>query len=55
MFIDLRDLMAKYDGRMAGQSVRHVEVHKSTVHARTPESALHLFIKEPRQADKIIP
>ena len=47
--------MAKHEVRLAGQSVRQAEVHQSTAPARTPESALHLFIKKPRRTDKIIP
>jgi len=47
--------MANYEVRLAGQSVRQAEVYQSTVPGRTPENALHLFIKELRRADKIIP
>ena len=55
MFIDLKDLLAKYEVRLSGQSVRQAEVHHSMTPARSSENALHVYIKEPRRADKIIP
>ena len=46
MFIDLRDLMAKYELRLAGQSERQTTLHKNTAPARTSASALHLCITD---------
>ena len=55
MFIDLRDLMAKYELRLAGQSVRQTALHNRAAPARTSVSALHLCITEPRRAELVIP
>jgi len=34
---------------------RQTALHKSSVHARTTETALHVYVREPRRGDKYIP
>jgi hypothetical protein len=55
MFIDLRDLMGKYELRLVGQSVRHTPLHMNPAPARTLASSLHVCITEPRRANLAIP
>ena len=54
-FIDLRDLMGKYELRLDGQSVRQTTLHMNPAHARTLASTLHVCITEPRRAKLTIP
>jgi hypothetical protein len=55
MFLDLKDLLSKYEVRLAGLSVRQATMHHIMMLARSSESVLPVYIKEPRRADKIIP
>ena len=54
MFIRFRDVIAKYELRLTGQSARQTAIHSNAVLAITSEYALHVYIKEPRRADKPI-
>jgi hypothetical protein len=55
MFLNFRDIMGKYKLRLPGQLQRQSTLITSAAHDRTTETALHLFLKEPRRADTSIP
>jgi hypothetical protein len=55
MFLNFRDIMGKYELRLSCQLQRQSTLSASAGPARTSETALHLFVKEPRRADRSIP
>jgi len=55
MFLSFRDAMHKYYLRLTRRVERQSQVHKSTAPMRTSDSALRVYLREPRRADKSIP
>jgi hypothetical protein len=55
IFLCYRDCMNKYYLRLTGQAERQIQVNRSLLPLRTSENALHVYVTEPRRADKPIP
>ena len=48
MFLNLKDLLAKYELRLSGFLERQTTLDGSYAPARTIENALHVYVREPR-------
>jgi len=55
IFLGYRNVMAKYELRLTGQSTRQTVLHTSETPSRTSTNALLVYIQEPCNARKLIP
>ena len=55
VFINFRDGMQRYYLRLTGQAQRSTQAQQSAAPLRNTDNSLHVYVKEPRRADKTIP